>query len=82
MSTTAGTLEETEIVTNASYGPASLSVTFTSAVAGTTYECSVKMKNSLDDYTSAKSAPSIVTTPSAGTTGLLCTIGSHYFLLP
>ena len=62
MSTTAATLEDTESVYmyNASGGPASLSLTFTSGViVGATYECSVKLKK--DNYTSAKSAPAVVT---------------------
>ena len=64
MSTSATTLEGTETVFNynISAGPASLSVTFTSdVVAETTYECSVKLKQ--NNYTSAKSVPSTVTTP-------------------
>lgn len=66
VSATAAALEATETVYNASEGPANISVTFTSGVVvGATYECSVKMKK--DNYTSAKSAPSIVTVQLTGT---------------
>ena len=45
---------------NASEGPASLTLTFASGVViGATYDCSVKLRK--DNYTSAKSAPAIVT---------------------
>ena len=66
VSVSAATLEDTETDTDATSGSTSFSMTFNSGVvAGTTYECSVKMEQA--GYTSAKSAPVIVITPdSAG----------------
>ena len=66
VSTSAASLEDTitvyDYIYNASAGPSSLTLTFdTNIVALTTYECSVKLKQ--ENYTSAKSLPSVVTTP-------------------
>ena len=62
----ASTLTGTVSDTDASAGSPSFSKTFTSTdgvVAGTTYECSVKLTK--DGYTSAKSPPIIIITPDA-----------------
>ena len=67
VSTTASTLEESVSLYNydASWGPYSLALTFTSGViVGATYDCSVKLMK--DNYTSAKSVPAFVTV-TAGT---------------
>ena len=66
VSTSAATLEDTitvyDYIYNASAGPSSLTLTFdTNIVALTTYECSVKLKQ--ENFTSAKSLPSVLTTP-------------------
>ena len=66
VSVSAATLQDTEADTDAAAGSTSFSKTFTSTdgvVAGTTYECSVKLTK--DGYTSAKSPPVIIVTPDA-----------------